>query len=78
MNVLVTGGAGYIGSHAVVQLIDKGHHAVVLDNLMTGHRWSVDNAARLVNGDIRNGKDMYKRQMSVCLVQTDSISIQPV
>ena len=33
MNVLVTGGAGYIGSHAVVQLIDKGHHAVVLDNL---------------------------------------------
>ena len=56
MNVLVTGGAGYIGSHAVVQLIDKGHHAVVLDNLMTGHRWSVDNAARFVNGDIRNGK----------------------
>lgn len=52
MNILVTGGAGYIGSHTVKQLIDVGHRVVVLDNFYSGHRWAVDSAATLVEGDI--------------------------
>jgi UDP-glucose-4-epimerase GalE len=41
MRVLVTGGAGYIGSHAARALAASGHEPVVLDNLSTGHRWAV-------------------------------------
>ena len=41
MNILVTGGAGYIGSHAVRTLVEAGHTVVVLDNLSYGHRAAV-------------------------------------
>jgi UDP-glucose 4-epimerase len=51
MTVLVTGGAGYIGSHMVLQLIDAGETVVVLDNLSTGFRWAVADRASLVVGD---------------------------
>ncbi len=54
MNILVTGGAGYIGSHTVKQLLDAGHQIVVLDNFYSGHRWAVDPAATLIEGDIAN------------------------
>ena len=50
--VLVTGGAGYIGSHAVLALLDSGWPVTVLDNLSTGFRWAVPDEARLVEGDI--------------------------
>ena len=46
MNVLVTGGAGYIGSHAVKQLVELGHRVVVVDNLYRGHRDAVSPEAR--------------------------------
>jgi UDP-glucose 4-epimerase len=52
MSVLVTGGAGYIGSHMVWQLVDAGERVVVLDNLSTGFRWAVAPEATLVTGDI--------------------------
>ena len=39
--VLVTGGAGYIGSHAVLALLDAGRRVAVIDNLTTGFRWAV-------------------------------------
>jgi len=50
--VLVTGGAGYIGSHAVLALLDAGWRVVVIDNLVTGFRWAVPDAAVFAEGDI--------------------------
>ena len=52
MKVTVTGGAGYIGSHAVRELVRSGHAVTVLDDLSRGHRDAVDPAARLVIGDL--------------------------
>ena len=51
-SILVTGGAGYIGSHAVLALADAGWPVVVIDNLVTGFRWAVDERAAFVEGDI--------------------------
>ena len=54
MRALVTGGAGYIGSHLVRLLVDEGVHTVVLDDLSTGFADAVDRRARFVRGDIRD------------------------
>ena len=51
-NVLVTGGAGYIGSHAVLALKDAGHNPVVIDNLTTGFRWTLPGEVPFYKGDI--------------------------
>jgi UDP-glucose 4-epimerase len=50
--ILVTGGAGYIGSHAVLALLDAGWAVSVIDNLVTGFRWAVDPRATFHEGDI--------------------------
>ncbi|MES3039101.1 MAG: UDP-glucose 4-epimerase GalE [Bdellovibrionota bacterium] len=52
MNILVTGGAGYIGSHAVRHLIQQGHKVVVIDNLSTGHREAIAPEACFVQGNV--------------------------
>jgi UDP-glucose 4-epimerase len=52
MAVLVTGGAGYIGSHMAWALLDAGEEVVVLDRLSTGFRWAVPEAARFYLGDV--------------------------
>src|SRR2546429_9192544 len=52
MNVLVTGGAGYIGSVVTEELISAGHRTVVYDNLSYGHREAVDPSAAFVKGDL--------------------------
>jgi len=52
MKVLVTGGAGYIGSHAVYALIQQGHEVVVVDNLVTGHRQDIHPDAKFYHGSI--------------------------
>ncbi len=49
---LVTGGAGYVGSHLVAALLDRGHRVTVLDNLRTGHAAAVPSAASLVTADL--------------------------
>ena len=51
MTALVTGGAGYIGSHMVLELVDSGEDVVVLDNLSTGRRWAVAEQATVIVGD---------------------------
>lgn len=50
--VLVTGGAGYIGSHAVLALRDAGRSVVVIDNLVAGFRWAVPDDVPFVEGDV--------------------------
>ncbi len=52
MTTLVTGGAGYIGSHTVYALLDRGDKVVVLDNLSTGVKAQVGQAAAFVLGDV--------------------------
>jgi len=52
MSVLVTGGAGYIGSHMALELLGAGEAVVVLDNLSTGLTWAVPKSATLVVGDV--------------------------
>ena len=51
MTVLVTGGAGYIGSHMVLNLADAGERVIVLDNLVTGFDWAIDGRAEFVQGN---------------------------
>jgi len=54
MNILVTGGAGYIGSHAVKMLIEENHRVVVVDNLSTGHEKLIDSAATFYNRNLHD------------------------
>lgn len=54
MSVLVCGGAGYIGSHCVYELIKRGENVVVVDNLQTGHKQAIHPNAKFYQGDIRN------------------------
>lgn len=54
--ILVTGGAGYIGSHVSKDLLDEGYSVIVLDNLSTGHMDAVDKRATLIIGDISDNK----------------------
>ena len=48
MSVLVTGGAGFIGSHMALELLDAGEDVFVLDNLSTGFRWAVPDGAKFI------------------------------
>ena len=54
MTILVLGGAGYIGSHTVYELIDKGEDVVIIDNLQTGYEQALHPKARFYKGDIRD------------------------
>jgi UDP-glucose 4-epimerase len=54
MSILITGGAGYIGSHMVYELADAGERIVVLDNLSTGFEWAVAKGVPLIIGDTGN------------------------
>ncbi|MBI5759658.1 MAG: UDP-glucose 4-epimerase GalE [Planctomycetales bacterium] len=71
MNVLVTGGAGYIGSHAVRQLVAAGHRVTVVDNLVRGHRTTVPPHVefhRLDVCDTASLADVLRRSQSECVL----------
>ena len=60
MKTLVIGGAGYIGSHIVYELIDQGHDVIILDNLSTGIKMNIDPRALFVNGSTHSNDDLNK------------------
>ena len=60
MKILVLGGAGYIGSHTVYELIDAGEEVVIIDNLETGHIEAVHPQAKFYKGDLRD-KDICRQ-----------------
>ncbi len=60
MKVLVVGGAGYIGSHCVRQLINAGHEPIVLDNFSYGHRQAVPSEVQLIEEDLGNRESVAK------------------
>ena len=62
MKVLVTGGAGFIGSHATDHLLERGHEVAVADNLSTGKRENVPEGARFYEADVRSGLDEVFRE----------------
>tara|TARA_B110000977_G_scaffold201481_1_gene296288 strand:- start:8809 stop:9072 length:264 start_codon:yes stop_codon:yes gene_type:complete len=53
MKILITGGAGYIGSHTLVEVIKAGHQAVVVDSLVNGHGEAVERVSKLTGADIQ-------------------------
>jgi len=65
VKVLVTGGAGYIGSVTTELLLDEGYQVVVFDNLERGHRDAVDERAEFIEGDLRNGQQIIEAVSSV-------------
>lgn len=70
MKVLVTGGAGFIGSHLVDRLVQEGHDVVIVDNLSTGKRRNLNRAARFYKLDIRSprlGRVLRKERPSVVM-----------
>ena len=58
ISVLVIGGAGYIGSHVVLELCELGYNVIVFDNLSTGTESNLDNRATFIKGDILNDRDL--------------------
>ena len=69
-NILLTGGAGYIGSHVVNLLIEKGFSVTVIDSLITGNKSLVNKKANLLVSDISNVKKvsqlLKKKEISYC------------
>ena len=59
MKLLVTGGAGYVGSHTVHALLAKGHEVVILDNLSTGHKWALQDC-ELITIDLRDETNLVR------------------
>jgi len=70
MNVLVTGGAGYIGSVTVAELLGAGHKVVVYDNLSKGHREAISRDVELIIGDIA---DTEKLQSTLQTRRIDAV-----
>ena len=58
--VLVTGGAGFIGSNMADELISRGYKVIIIDNLSTGLKENINPKAKFINGDVRNAKDLDK------------------
>jgi UDP-glucose 4-epimerase len=80
MSILVAGGAGYIGSHMVDRLIEKGKEVIVIDNLSTGHRAAVNNQAHFYVGDTRDKQllaNVFEKEHVEAVIHLDAFSIVP-
>jgi len=80
MAILVTGGAGYIGSHMVAELINRGMEAVVLDNLVKGHRSSVWQGAKFYEGDMQDTQlldQIFTQNQITAVIHFAAYSIVP-
>src|SRR6476620_510111 len=75
MNVLVTGGAGFIGSHVADGMLTAGHRVVVIDNESTGNRENVPQNATYIRGDVRNMYDL-ERAFESSLAAVCHIAVQ--
>ena len=78
MAILVTGGAGYIGSHTSLELIRAGYDVVVLDSLVTGYRAAVPEGARFYQGDIRDIgflDDLFKKEKIDAIIHFAAFSL---
>ncbi len=70
MNILVVGGAGYIGGVVAQQLVEAGHEVFVFDNLVKGHHQAVPEQARFISGDLVNMDDINQ---ALDLAQADAV-----
>ena len=59
-NILVTGSAGYIGSHIIELLVKKNLNTLILDNLSTGHKKLINKKSKFIKADIKNFKILKK------------------
>lgn len=78
--IMVAGGAGYIGSHMVHQLLKTGYDVVIVDNLSTGHRQAVNPQARFYEGDTRDIqflKQVFAQESIQAIIHMDAFSIVP-
>ncbi len=78
MSILVTGGAGYIGSHTALELIKAGYDVVICDSLVTGYRGAVPDGARFYQGDIRDFAfldKLFKSESIDCIVHFAAFSL---
>ena len=72
MKLLVTGGAGYIGSVMTAQLVEAGHETTVLDNLVKGHRPAVHPAAHFVKCDLLDSANLKEIYVEALMVYSTS------
>ena len=78
MKFLVLGGAGYIGSHTVYELLENNHEVVIADNLVTGYRAAVPERARFYQGDLRDKaflNDLFKKEKVDAVIHFAAFSL---
>ena len=78
MTVLVTGGAGYIGSHMVLELLAAGEKVVVLDNLSTGFAWAVPEAAPSLGVMVQMTESPFWKKLPVSVLVVDALLLEAV
>ena len=78
MRLLVLGGAGYIGSHTAVELLESGHEVVIVDSLVTGYEAAVPEGASFYQGDIRDYdflNDLFKKEAIDAVIHFAAFSL---